>query len=982
MTRDDREDARRGEEGGAEPSRWKGGRPASGTGPRLGGLFDGLPESGRGARAQPPRGSSGTANPFRQRPRPPAPADPAPRVPSAPVSPYGALPLDIPPAPRPEAEPTVELAADAPSPTGSPHRPDVIPFRGGERPAGSDAASPGAVPSPVPGSPESQAGPEWTVPSAESEHPAEPSGPAEPEPLAEPEPSTALADAAALARSAVLAKAARPQEAVPAHGTTTARAAAPARPVTPARPAVPVRPAAPARQGAPAQPPAPPRPAEPVHTAASAHPAAPPNTEVPARPDTPAPPVASARPATSAPPTGPARPAAPTRPAVPARPATHPARTVRPPGTTTDPEEAGAGAAGAPTTDHGRAEQHSATTEPEQSMHAHEPSEPLPGPAGPPVQTAPEPAAASTAQAPERAGNGSVHAYGEAERAAVYRAIRERRDVRTGFRPDPVPHDVLIRVLEAAHQAPSVGDSQPWDFLVIEDPGLRARVGDLAAAEREDHAHAPPGVRARAFAGLKAEAVLDAPLNIAVTVDPTRGGRHARGRHARPLSADHAAALAVENLWIAARAEGLGVGWLTFVDERDVARALELPAHLDVAAYLCVGYVEEFPAESELSLSGWARERPLSWAVHHDRYGRRGLPGREPTSLLEETITAVGALDTRAMEEARDRQDRMTKPPGSLGFLEEVSVQLAGISGQCPPPIPDPAAVAVFAGDHGVHAQGVTHWPQEVTAQMVHNFLEGGAVVNAFAAQVGAEVTVVDVGVAADLPRAPGLLARKVARGTADLTQGPALTREQTLQALECGIEVARDLVSAGNRCLVTGDMGIANTTPAAALVCAFTGADPAHATGRGTGVDDAVYAHKVDVVRRALAEHPVDPADPIGTLAALGGLEHAALAGFVLGGAALRVPVLLDGVIAGSAALAAAAISPEALSACFAGHRSSEPGHSLALEHLGLRPLVDLEMRLGEGSGALLALPLLQSAARVLHDVATFDDAGVSTAP
>ncbi|WP_444960872.1 nicotinate-nucleotide--dimethylbenzimidazole phosphoribosyltransferase [Nocardiopsis sp. M1B1] len=970
MTRDDREDARRGEDGGAEPSRWKGGGSSSGAGSRLGGLFDGLPESGRGARARPPRGSSGPANPFRQRPRPPAPADPAPRVPSAPVSPYGALPLDIPPAPRPEAERSVDAsAADAPPPTGSPHQPDVISSRGGEHATATEAAGPGAGPRPVPESHERAA------PSAEAEPPAEPGGPAgqeppvEPRPPAEPEPSTALADAAELARSVVLAKAARPlgaapaRPAAPAHGTTTARTAAPARPTTPGRPAVPARPAAAAHPASPAYPPVPPRPAEPVRTEesvrpqASAHPAAPPDTEAPSDP------------------------AAPTRPAVPARPAAHPARTVRPTGTTADQEEAGTGEAGAPTTDHGRADQPSATTEPEQSMHAHEPAAPLPRPTGPPVQLAPEPVAAPAAPAPERAGDGSVHAYGEAERAAVYRAIRERRDVRTGFRPDPVPHDVLTRVLEAAHQAPSVGDSQPWDFLVIQDPGLRARVGDLAAAEREDHAHAPPGVRARAFAGLKAEAVLDSPLNIAVTVDPTRGGRHARGRHARPLSADHAAALAVENLWIAARAEGLGVGWLTFVDERDVARALELPAHLDLAAYLCVGYVEEFPAESELTLSGWAGERPLSWAVHHDRYGRRGLPGQSPTSLLEETITAVGALDTRAMEEARDRQDRMTKPLGSLGFLEEVSVQLAGIFGQCPPPIPDPAAVAVFAGDHGVHAQGVTHWPQEVTAQMVHNFLEGGAVVNAFAAQVGAEVTVVDVGVAADLPGAPGLLARKVAHGTADLTQGPALTREQALQALECGIEVARDLVSAGNRCLVTGDMGIANTTPAAALVCAFTGADPAHATGRGTGVDDAVYAHKVDVVRRALAANPVDPADPIGTLAALGGLEHAALAGFVLGGAALRVPVLLDGVIAGSAALAAAAISPDALSACFAGHRSSEPGHSLALEHLGLRPLVDLEMRLGEGSGALLALPLLQSAARVLRDVATFDDAGVSTA-
>ncbi|MFI6578036.1 nicotinate-nucleotide--dimethylbenzimidazole phosphoribosyltransferase [Nocardiopsis sp. NPDC050513] len=606
-------------------------------------------------------------------------------------------------------------------------------------------------------------------------------------------------------------------------------------------------------------------------------------------------------------------------------------------------------------------------------MQAQQAAEPHPEPAttgqrpqqAPPAHAAPEPPA--------------DHTYGAPERDAVYRAISERRDVIDGFRPDPVPDDVLTRVLEAAHQAPSVGDARPWDFLLIDDTGLRARVRDLAAAEREDHERTLPG--ARALSGLKVEAIVDAPLNIAVTVDPARGGRNALGRHAQPLSSGYSPALAVENLWLAARAEGLGVGWVSHLDERDLARVLGLPSHLEVVAYLCVGYVEEFPAEPETDPAGTAGGRPLSWAVHRDRYGRRGLPGQEPTSLLEETIAAIGALNTRAVEEARDRQDRMTKPKGSLGVLEDVSVRLAGLAGVCPPPIPEPVAVAVFAGDHGVHAQGVTPWPQEVTAQMVHNFLAGGAVVNAFAAQVGAEVTVVDVGVAGDLPRASGLLPRKVARGTADLTRGPAMTREQALQALEGGIEVARDLVSAGNRCLVTGDMGIANTTPAAALVCAFTGAAPEAATGRGTGVDDATFEHKVDVVRRALAANPVDPADPIGTLAGLGGLEHAALAGFVLGGAALGVPVLLDGVIAGSAALAAAAISPESVQACFAGHRSSEPGHTLALDHLGLRPLVDLQMRLGEGSGALLALPILQASARALRDVATFDDAGVSTA-
>jgi nicotinate-nucleotide--dimethylbenzimidazole phosphoribosyltransferase len=303
------------------------------------------------------------------------------------------------------------------------------------------------------------------------------------------------------------------------------------------------------------------------------------------------------------------------------------------------------------------------------------------------------------------------------------------------------------------------------------------------------------------------------------------------------------------------------------------------------------------------------------------------------------------------------------------------------VAGECPPPLPEPAVVAVFAADHGVHAQGVTPWPQEVTAQMVANFLAGGAVVNAIAAQAGAEVCVVDVGVAAELPPGPGLLPRKVRPGTADMTGGLAMSRAEAQQAVETGIETARDLAAAGNRCLVTGDMGIANTTASAALIAAFTGADPETVTGRGTGVDDETWARKVEVVRRALALHQPDPADPLGVLAAVGGLEHAALAGFLLGAAALRVPAVLDGVIAGAAALAAAAFAPQVTGYLVAGHLSTEPGARSALAALGLRPLLDLDLRLGEGSGAALALPIVASAARVLREVATFDSAGVSGA-
>jgi nicotinate-nucleotide--dimethylbenzimidazole phosphoribosyltransferase len=323
----------------------------------------------------------------------------------------------------------------------------------------------------------------------------------------------------------------------------------------------------------------------------------------------------------------------------------------------------------------------------------------------------------------------------------------------------------------------------------------------------------------------------------------------------------------------------------------------------------------------------------------------------------------------------------MTKPPGSLGVLEDVAAQLAGIAGTCPAPLPAPAAVAVFAGDHGVHAQGVTPWPQEVTAQMVGNFLAGGAVVNAFAAGIGADVVVVDVGVATPLDPAPGLLDRKVRAGTADLALGPAMTVDEARRAVEAGIEVATSLAT-DHGLLVTGDMGITNTTASAALICAFTGATPQRATGRGTGVDDRTLARKVEVVARAVARVPGRPSsaeEALAVLAEVGGLEHAGIAGFVLGAAAARLPVLLDGVIAGSAALVAAALCPTALEFALAGHTSAEPGHGLALDALGLRPLLGLDLRLGEGTGALLAAPLVAAAARALRDVATFDSAGVT---
>jgi nicotinate-nucleotide--dimethylbenzimidazole phosphoribosyltransferase len=345
---------------------------------------------------------------------------------------------------------------------------------------------------------------------------------------------------------------------------------------------------------------------------------------------------------------------------------------------------------------------------------------------------------------------------------------------------------------------------------------------------------------------------------------------------------------------------------------------------------------------------------------------------------VRDLASEVPPLDERAVAEARDLHLALSKPPGSLGRLEELGARLAGMAGECPPPVPENPAVVVCAGDHGVLDRGVSPWPREVTAAMVANFCAGGAAVNALAKTVGARVSVLDVGVAGELERHPSLRGAKVRPGTDDLSRGPAMGREEAARAVLAGAGVAEELVESGGvDLLVTGDMGIANTTPAAALISAFTGRPPEETTGRGTGVDDETYDLKVGVVREALALHAPDPGDPLGVLAAVGGLEHAAIVGVILTGAACGVPVVLDGVVSDAAALAARALAPDAAGYMVAGHLSAEPGARVALETLGLEPLLDLGMRLGEGTGGLLAVPLVAAAAHALGGMATLEELG-----
>lgn len=337
---------------------------------------------------------------------------------------------------------------------------------------------------------------------------------------------------------------------------------------------------------------------------------------------------------------------------------------------------------------------------------------------------------------------------------------------------------------------------------------------------------------------------------------------------------------------------------------------------------------------------------------------------------------AVGGPLGEAADAARRHLDTLTKPPGSLGRLEELAVRWSALTGR-PPRVTAPV-IFTLAADHGVVAEGVSAYPQSVTAQMVENLLAGGAAVNVLARQAGTRVVVVDLGVATPLGPREGLLSRRVAAGTRNFARGPAMTATQAEAAVEMGATLAEAAIAEGADLLGTGEMGIGNTTAASAITAAITGAPVEAVTGRGTGVDDAGWRRKVEVVRRGLAVNRPDPGDALDVLAKVGGLEIAGLTGVILAGAAHRVPVVLDGFIAGAAALAAVTLAPGARHALFASHRSAEPGHTAALRHLGLEPYLALDLRLGEGTGAALFVHLARAAAAIHGEMATFKSAGV----
>jgi nicotinate-nucleotide--dimethylbenzimidazole phosphoribosyltransferase len=546
-----------------------------------------------------------------------------------------------------------------------------------------------------------------------------------------------------------------------------------------------------------------------------------------------------------------------------------------------------------------------------------------------------------------------------AAREGLARVIADRRDVRR-FRPDPVDDALLERLLDAAHRAPSVGLSQPWRFVVVRAAETRARV--RALAERERARQAPRfGARTRAFLDQKVEGVLEAPVGVCVCCVPPPAGTEVLGRATIPATDLYSTACAIENLWLTARAEGLGVGWVSFYRPDELRAVLTIPDEVEPVAWLCVGWPDERPVRPGLERAGWAQRRPLGEVVHRDRW-----------PAAEAALETAPLPDAAARIAARDRADLLVKPAGSLGVLEDVVERWSAATG-APPPVPLRAAHLLCAADHGHAARGTSLFDGAVSAQVAAAAARGETAIGVLARARGERLVVADLGLRGRTP--PGCVDRRCAAGTADMVAGPAMTAHQRDAALAAGAELAAELRHDAD-CLVLGEIGIGNTATAAALLCALTGARPDDVVGRGTGLDAQGVARKTQTVAAALGRAGAVSGGE--ALRQLGGLELAALVGAIHAAHDARTPVILDGLAVGVAALVAVRLRPTCREWLVAGHRSAEPAHALVLTELGLEPLLDLRLRLGEGSGAALALPLIEQAGRLHREMATFAQAGV----
>jgi nicotinate-nucleotide--dimethylbenzimidazole phosphoribosyltransferase len=558
--------------------------------------------------------------------------------------------------------------------------------------------------------------------------------------------------------------------------------------------------------------------------------------------------------------------------------------------------------------------------------------------------------------ASERASDPAGWALPEGDRAGLYRVIGARRDIRR-YRPDPVPDEVLTRVLTAAHQAPSVGHSQPWRFVVVADAGIRDRAAVLTDRERlRQAALLDPEAGARLL-DLQLEGVREAPLGVVVCCDRRTPAAGVLGRATFADADLWSCAAAIQNLWLAARAEGLGLGWVTLFRPDELAALLGLPDGVVTLGWLCLGWPDERPPEPGLERAAWSRRQPLADVVLTDRWPADDGVAPPPSRLRSpEPAAVVGA---------RDAADRLLTPPGSLGVLDR-AVDRAVALGRVDL---DGGVLVLAAADHPVAARGVSAYPASTTRDIASAAVAGVALGATAARSAGLDLVVVDAGVAGEA--VPGAVDLRPAGPRGDLLTAAAMTTADTTALVEAGRRLGREY---GRRGLVAlGEVGVGNTTVAAALACGLLGLDPADAVGLGAGADSAMVERKRDVVTGAVARAGAGRA-PLEALAELGGPELAVLTGVVLGAAEARAVVLVDGLATSVAALVAVLVEPAAQSSLVAGQRSRERGHAAVLQALGCEPLLDLRLRAGEGAGAVLATGLLLNGLAVRRGMARVD--------
>lgn len=577
----------------------------------------------------------------------------------------------------------------------------------------------------------------------------------------------------------------------------------------------------------------------------------------------------------------------------------------------------------------------------------------------------PVPTIGDRSSAAERAADPAGWAFGPAERDALGRIMAARRDIRR-FRSDPVAPDVLRRLLEAAHSAPSVGHSQPWRLVVVQDPQTRARAATLADHARLVQAAAMEEEAGRHLLDLDLEGIREAPLGIVVCCDRRVPPKGVLGRATFPDADMWSCACAIQNLWLAARAEGLGVGWVTLFEPQDLADIVGAPNGVATLGWLCVGWPDERPPGPGLERRGWSARQPLEEVVLAERWPPAdSAPPAPPRSRL-------APPDQTAVVRAHDSGDRLLSPPGSLGLLDRALDRILAV-------LPDGPAegggrMVLAAADHPVAAHGVSAYPPGITRTVAEAAVAGRSVGAVAATRAGLDVVVVDAGV--DGGPVPGALDRRPSRPRGDLISADGLDRADVDELIHAGHDLATSVCRDGADLIALGEVGVGNTTVAAALAAGLLRLGTDEMVGLGAGSDSAIVAAKRRAVSAALAR--AGGGDPPTLLGKLGGGELAFLTGVVLGAAEAGAVVVLDGMATGVAALAALRMEPAVSAHLVAGQRSREAGHPFVLAALGLEPLLDLRLRAGEGVGAAMAVTVLRTALAVrLSSARTAGSAG-----